>query len=443
MRFFGISNLWRRKQVAGSLATGTGSAKWSTRDYANFAREAYILNFVSFRCIDMIAQSVGSVPWGVYKRSDENREEQPDHPLNRVLHRSNPQEGFSMFQYAITAFLALDGNSYAEKIAPETGPNQGLPLELYHYRPDQIKFVLDTTTQELQGYVYERNGTPVKSWEIDPITQQCDLLQLKKFHPLNDIEGLSNVEPAARSIDTSNEALTWNKKLLENEARPGMIMQFEGALGDQQFTRLRDQLERKYSGGKNAGKNLIVEGKMKDVKPYGFSPREMDFLKGNWDLARQICLVWGVPPQIMGIPGDSTFANFEQARLYFWETTIFFYLQLIRDEYNNWFFPADDVIFVDYNLDEIPALEPRRKEKWDKVSKADFLTINEKREELGFGEIDGGDVLLINANMIPLDTVGIEEEDVDEVEEEVEEEVDEELQQIIMEEKAKLKIVEG
>lgn len=429
-----FNKIFGRQAVSGAMSSGTGSARWSTRNYRNFAIEAYMTNFVSFRCIDMIAQSMCSVPWKVFKKVDDGREEQPEHPLSRVLHRTKPTEGFSAFQYGATAFLALDGNTYIEKLSTDTGPNRGIPQELTVHRPELIKHVLDENTKQLIGYALECHGQVLKQWEIDPITGLCDLLQVKMFHPLNDIEGMSTVEPAAKSIDTSNEALTWNKKLLQNEARPGTIFTFNTTLGDQQFNRLRDQLERKYSGGHNAGKNLIVEGDMKDAKPFGFSPQEMDFLKGNWDLARQICMAWGVPPQILGIPGDSTYANFEQARLYFWETTIFFYLRMFKDEYNNWFFPDTDDFFVDYCLDDIPALAPRRQERWKMVKETDFLTINEKRRELGFEEVEGGDVVLIPANMIPLDTMAITEEEVDESEEEVieDEDIDEEMQEVLL-----------
>jgi len=402
--------------VSSAAFSSLGSASWFSRDYANFAKEAYIENYVAFRCIDLIAQSVASVPWKVFKRDDENREELPDHPLMRILHRANPNTSWSEHQLGVTSFLVLDGNSYIEKIAPETGPNKGIPLEVHYHRPDQIKPILDSDTQVLIGWKLEINGKIVKEWLINPITLQCDLLQMKKFHPLDDIFGLSPVEPGAKSIDTSNQALTWNKSLLENDARPGTMFIFDSALGDDQFKRLQKQLAKRFSGAENTGNNLIVEGQMKDARPFGFNPKEMDFLKGNWDLARQVCMVFGVPPQLLGIPGDSTFANFEQARQYFWETTVFFYLMYERDEYNNWFFPEDDKTFIDYILDDVPALALRRQEKRDAIEKSTFMTIDEKREAMGMETISGGDVLLVPANMVPLDMVGITEEEVDDSE---------------------------
>ena len=426
-----FKNLFSKTHIAGAASvSSTGTVQWTTRDYENFAKEAYIINYVGFRCIGMIAEAVASTPWGVFKKVDEGREAVSEHPLMRILHRANPTEGFSAFQLGVVSYLGIAGNSYIERLSPETGPNKGVPLELHNHQPDQIKPVLNDD-KELIGWALIIDGQVKKEWSIDPITGQSDLLQIKKFHPTNDIEGLSPVEPASKSIDTSNEALKWNKSLLQNEARPGMIVISENTLGDDQYKRLKKQLKKKYSPTDKAGESLLLEGGIKDVKPYGFNPTEMDFLKSNWDLVRQIAITYGVPPQLLGVPGDSTFANFEQARQYFWESTVFFYLMLLRDEYNNWFFPEDDKIFIDYILDDVPALAPRRKEKWEVTEKSTFLTINEKREQMGLEETPGGNVILVPANMIPLDMVGITEEEVDDSESDMddiegEEETDEE-----------------
>jgi len=130
-----------------------------------------------------------------------------------------------------------------------------------------------------------------------------------------------------------------------------------------------------------------------------------------------------VPSMLVGIPGESTYNNFKEAREYFWDTTIFFYLQLFRDEYNNWFFPDDDKTFIDYILDDVPALAPRRQEKWDMVEKSTTMTINEKREELGMEKVGPeGDVILIGSNLIPLDMVGVTEEEVDDSESDMDDE---------------------
>jgi len=91
-------------------------------------------------------------------------------------------------------------------------------------------------------------------------------------------------------------------------------------------------------------------------------------------------------------------------------------LSYMRDELNNWLFTNEDAISLDFVLDGVPALEPRQTEKWKRAQESEFLTINEKREMVGLDSIDDGDVVLVQASMIPLGTE-LEEDEADEEEE--------------------------
>jgi HK97 family phage portal protein len=421
-------NKWfkEKRTTTGMVISSKGTAYWPDRDYHNFATEAYLKNVVAFRCIDEISKACASVPWKVYKKDSKGKNtEVDDHPYIRLFDQTNPSEGVSAFVLKMIAFLVLDGNSYVERIGPLTGEDAGQAREMYVIRPDRIKLIKDPDTQALLGYELNENGVAKKTWMLDPITMQADLLHLKLFHPTNDYMGAAPTEPASRDIDTRNEATEWNKKLLENEARPGMIFKFKTSLGDVQYERFKKSLEEGYSGFENAGKNLVLEGDG-DATPYGYNPAELDFIEGGRELGRNIAMGYGVPPMIIGIKGDSTYNNMEQAELSFWEKTVMFYLRYVRAEFNNWLFDEEDDTFVDYDVDEIPALEPRRKEKYELAQKSDFLTINEKRELTGHEAHPDGDVILIAATQIPLGEEPPAEEEMDDelgaVEDELEDE---------------------
>lgn len=296
----------------------------------------------------------------------------------------------------------MDGNAYEERITPLDGPNVEVPKELYVHRPDRIH--IEVGNGRKTGYVYEVEGRE-KTWRIDPINGECDLWHYKTFHPINDWYGAAVTESAAREIDTSNEATEWNKKMLENEGRPGMVITIVGKnLTDERFEKLEKMLKEKHTGPEHAGANMILEGeKGTTAQPYGWTPKDMDFMEGNRDLSRRIALGFKVPPMLLSIPGDATFSNFEEARLAFWEETVFFYLNFFRDEGNNWHFPKDNRFYLDYALDEIPALAPKRHRMWERAQKSQFITINEKREMVNLPPIDAGDVILVPSNMVPLD----------------------------------------
>lgn len=378
-------------------------ASWSNRRYDIFAKESYLKNVIAFRCITEISKEVSSVEWDIFNTTTDNKRQRVEqHDLRPLLTRANPQEGFSFLIYKLIAYLLLAGNSFLERVAPDTGPNKNTPKELYILRPDKITINVNKNTGELAGYTFTNNGQDV-SWEVDPITLQSDVLQFKTFNPLDDWWGTAFVEPAAREIDTSNEGIEWNKKLLENEARPGMLFTVIGNMSDTEFERLERQLKADHSGAENAGNNLILEGdKGTTAAPYGFSPRDMDWKEGDLATARKICMSFGVPPMIVGIPGEATFANFKEARLSFWENTVLWWLKYLKDELNNWFFMEEEATFLDYNLEDVPALAPRRDALWDRAQKADFLMVNEKRNMVGLDEIDGGNVIMAPATQVPI-----------------------------------------
>jgi HK97 family phage portal protein len=297
------------------------------------------------------------------------------------------------------AFLLLAGNSYIERI-PRT-INKGIS-ELYTLRPDYMTINKNTSTGALSGYTYTINGNKV----VFPVELDgsCDILHLKNFHPTDDWYGAAATSSAGYEIDTDNERTKWNKGLLENQARPGMIFTVNGNMTDQQFERLEKQLKVEYAGGVNAGKNLILEGeKGTDAKPYGWNAIDLEFIEGGRELSRKIAMSYGVPSMLLGIPGDNTYSNYFEARLSFWEDTISYYLNYLKAELNNWLLKDQENIILDYDLSGVPALESRRKEKWQTAETSTFLTINEKRKMVGLSSLgDAGDMVMVSASMVPL-----------------------------------------
>lgn len=402
------------------VQSGSGVVQ-SDKNYEQYSEETYLKNIICYRCIEEIARSAASPSWNLYRIVGAGNDVQiDDHPVLDLLKRPNPSESWNFLILKAIGYLCLAGNSFIERVMLKTVQEE-FPKELYILRPDKIKIHLNKNTGRLKHYEYRSGGGSGVIYEIDPITLQSDLLHLKLFHPINDFWGAGPVEPSARTIDSSNEASDWNLSLLRNQGRPGMVFTLVGDISDDEFTRFERSLNEKFSGAENVGKNLLLTGENgTKAEPYSFSPHEMEFIEGNRELARGIALAWGVPPMLLGIPGDNTYSNYKEARLAFWEGTVTFYLNLLRGELNNWLFTNEQRLKIDYITDDIPALEPRQESKWDRAEKAEFLSINEKRKLVGYetwGE--AGDVILVDASKIPLALAG---EDIGAVEDDDEEE---------------------
>ncbi len=133
------------------------------------------------------------------------------------------------------------------------------------------------------------------------------------------------MEAAATALDIHNAAGAWNKALLDNSARPSgaLVVDTPRAFrwATSRLQRLREELEAGFQGPARAGRPLLLEGGI-DWKPLSLSPKDMDFVQARAAAAREIALAFGVPPMLLGLPGDNTFANYAEANRGFWRQTV-------------------------------------------------------------------------------------------------------------------------
>ena len=191
-----------------------------------------------------------------------------------------------------------------------------------------------------------------------------------------------------RAIDVHNASSAWSKALLDNAARPSGALVYRGEglghLPQEQFDRLKQELEDSFSGAINAGRPMLLEGGL-DWKAISLSPQDMDFLNAKNTAAREIALALGVPPMLLGIPGDNTYANYKEANVSFWRQTVVPLVQKTARALSGWLaVPQGVSLRFEPDLDAVPALSAERDALWARVSAADFLTDPEKREAVGY-----------------------------------------------------------
>lgn len=353
-----------------------GMPQWTPRNYTELTRQGYERNAVCYRAVRMIAEAAASVPWMVF----EGREEVVDHPALALIERPNPCETGVAFIEALCSNLLLYGNAYVEG-----GFVDGALREVYGLRPDRMR-VEPGRNGWPAAYVYSVNGDQIRyamqGEGIEPI------LHVKLFNPLDDHYGFAPLGAAQVALDTHNAASYWNKALLDNSARPSGALVYagpEGAhLSDEQFTRLKQELEENFSGAVNAGRPLLLEGGL-DWKALSMSPRDMDFNEAKAGAAREIALAFGVPPLLLGLPGDNTFKNYQEANRAFWRQTVIPLVARLQKSFHTYVQPAFAPFRFDYNVDRIDALSEERAQEWERIGKAPFLTLDEQREAVGYG----------------------------------------------------------
>ncbi len=355
-----------------------GLPSYNARDDLSLTRRAYGSNPIAYRAVRMVAEAVASVPWSIYR----GRTELPDHPLKALIAQPCATDPGASLLEALVSNLLLFGNAYAEAVLVD-----GEPRELHALRPDRMCLEIGMDGWP-QAYLYSVNGDTV-TYRI-PADGISPILHLKIFHPLDDHYGYAPLRAAQGAVEIHNAATGWNRALLDNAARPSGALVYAGpegsSLTDEQFDRLRRELDDSFAGMANAGRPLLLEGGL-DWKSFSMSPRDMDNSETRAAAARDIALAFGVPPMVLGLPGDNTYSNYQEANRVFWRQTVIPLIARLQRSVGVWLAPAFGDIRIDSDLDRIDALSAERESEWKRIDSASFLTQDEKREAVGYGPL--------------------------------------------------------
>ena len=355
-----------------------GQPVWAPRDYAAFAREGFMQNAIVYRCVRMISEAAASVPILLY----DGEHEIDTHPLKSLLRRPSATATYADLLESFIGFLLVSGNTYLEAVAVG-----GQIRELHVLRPDRVQVVPGSDGwPEAYDYIVDGRTSRI---EGDAVTGVRRILHMKLFHPVNDHYGMSPIEAAACAIDLHNAAARWNKALLDNSARPSGALVYtsrDGNLSPDQFDRLKSELEINFQGSGNAGRPLLLEGGL-DWKAMSLTPKDLDFVEAKNAAAREIALALGVPPMLLGIPGDNTYSNYQEANRSFWRATVLPLVERAATQLGEWLKPAydGDNLMLKPDTDGIVALSSERDMLWSRLAAAEFLSSDEKRVMAGFG----------------------------------------------------------
>lgn len=384
-----------------------GQPVWTNYDSALKAIEGYSNNHVVFTCVHEISTSAGSVPFKMINVKDGSDVE--DHPIINLFKKPNPYQAASSFWECVYAFYLLHGNSYIEA-ADKSGSESPRQIEeLYCLPPKSMKIILGKTG--VSSYQFEGPTGNKVNFLVDILTGQSPCMHWKTFNPDNIWMGLAAISAIGRSVDIHNSTNNWNKALLDNGARPSGAFVYDdedaGILTDPQYDRLKEQVTEEYSGAKNAGKAMLLEGGMK-WQAMALSPIDMDYINSKNISARDIAVAYGYPPVLLGLPEDNTYNNQKEARLALWTDTIVPTVTSLCDHLNRWLLPMfnEDVLDVKIvpDFESIGALQSIRDAQWLKAKESgEILTINERRKLVGYMERKGLDSMLVNATLVPIE----------------------------------------
>jgi len=339
-------------------------------DYSSAVREGYLANPVAQRSVRIVAEGVGGAPLVA-----------EDPALEKLVRGS---AGTTPLLEVLAAQLLLHGNAYVQVIKDAAGPSGSRPVELFPLRPERVSVVAGADGWPT-AYAYKLGGETLTIAPEDEAGWP-NLVHLRSFNPADDHYGAGCLAAAAQAVAVHNAASQWNRALLDNAARPSGALVYapgDGApLAPDQFERLKEELAAAYQGAGNAGRPMLLEGGL-SWQSMALSPADMDFAGLKAAAARDIALAFGVPPMLLGLPGDNTYANFREAGRALWRLTLLPLAGRILDGLGQGLSPWFAGRRLRVDLDRVPALAEDRQTLWAQVSAADFLSDQEKRAMLG------------------------------------------------------------
>ena len=363
------------------FAGAAGEGAWSERSYASLARAGFMLNPVVYRCVRLVAENAAAVPLLLY----DGAREVEAHPVLALVRRPSGAQGGAELIEALCGHLLLSGNAYLEAVSFGAAPRA-----LHALRPDRVR-PIDAGDGWPLAYEY-RAGSAARRIAVEGEDgRPGPLLHIRLFHPLSDGEGFAPLAAAQTALDLHNAAARWNKALLDNSARPSGALVYQpgdgGNLSPDQFDRLKAELEAGYAGAARAGRPMLLEGGL-DWKAMALSPKDMDFMEARNGAAREIAVAFGVPPMLLGIPGDATYSNYAEANRAFLRLTVLPLVKRLTGAVGDWLIalhggPA--TLKLGFDADAIEGLAAERDALWARVGAASFLSDDEKREAVGYG----------------------------------------------------------
>ena len=405
------------------------SVLWNTENDDSYITEGYQKNATIYSLINLITKAATTIPFQVYEKTNENDYkrykaltsgmmdaasiqkasllqknalvELQDTELHKILERPNPAQSYNAWLTELIAFGKLTGNRYIYGIGPDTGANVGKFTELY-VMPSQVMEIISNGIMEpVSKYKLEYNGTKY----IDA----SEICHIKDFNPYYDgtgshMYGQSPLRAGLRTLTTNNEAVQTGVKYLQNQTARGLLTSEMGDINEVQAQQLKDKFRRQHQGSDNAGDIIITPNKMSWVN-FGLNATDVSLIAQYNASIKDLCNIYNVPVQLLNNTDSSSYNNMKEAKKALYQNAVIPELVKIKDELNRWLAPKyGDKLCIEFDFSVIPEMQEETEKVVDQLSKAWWITPNEKRSAMNYGKDEENTTLddyFIPANLIP------------------------------------------
>ena len=402
-----FSGLFRSRDKPQDRTAGSGYAFYfggTTSGKAVTERSAMQMTAV-YSCVRILAEAVAGLPLHLYRyKEDGGKEKALDHPLYLLLHdEPNPEMSSFVFRETLMTHLLLWGNAYAQIIRN----GKGEVIALYPLMPNRM--VVDRDIHGQLYYQYTRSTEEAPTMKgVTVNLPPSDVLHIPGLG-FDGLVGYSPIAMAKNAIGMAIACEEYGAKFFANGAAPGGVLEHPGTIKDPQ--RVRESWQSTFGGSGNSNKIAVLEEGMK-YTPIGISPEQAQFLETRKFQINEIARIFRVPPHMVGDLEKSSFSNIEQQSLEFVKYTLEPWLVRWEQSIQRTLFSPEEKkrYFAKFNVEGLLRGDyASRMSGYATARQNGWMSANDIRELENMDRIpaeEGGDLYLINGNMLPLGNAG-------------------------------------
>ena len=356
-----------------------------------------------YACVRILSEAIASLPLHFYQYNGAGGKEKAlKHPLYSLLHdEPNPEMTSFVFRETIMSHLCLWGNAYAQIIRN----GRGNVVALYPLLPNRMEVQRDNAGRLI--YIYTKPSDEPDAGETFTLRSD-EILHI----PGLGFDGLVGYSPLTMARNAVGAAIAADKfagKFYANAATPSGVLEFPGALKDAKT--FREQWEGSFAGAVNAGKTPVLEEGM-TYKPIAISPQDAQFLETRKFNIDEIARIFRVPPHMLADLEKSSFSNIEQQSLEFVKYTLAPWVARIEQALKKSLLLPDEKkhYFFSFNLEGLLRGDYQSRMNGYAIARQNgWMSANDIRELENMNRIpseEGGDLYLVNGNMLPLKDAG-------------------------------------
>ena len=402
-----FSGLFRSRDKPQNRTAGSGYAFYfggTTSGKAVTERSAMQMTAV-YSCVRILAEAVAGLPLHLYRyKEDGGKEKALDHPLYLLLHdEPNPEMSSFVFRETLMTHLLLWGNAYAQIIRN----GKGEVIALYPLMPNRMVVDRDAKGRLYYQYTTSTEDAPTMKG-VTVNLPPSDVLHIPGLG-FDGLVGYSPIAMAKNAIGMAIACEEYGAKFFANGAAPGGVLEHPGTIKDPQ--RVRESWQSTFGGSGNSNKIAVLEEGMK-YTPIGISPEQAQFLETRKFQINEIARIFRVPPHMVGDLEKSSFSNIEQQSLEFVKYTLEPWLVRWEQSIQRTLFSPEEKkrYFAKFNVEGLLRGDyASRMSGYATARQNGWMSANDIRELENLDRIpteDGGDLYLINGNMLPLGNAG-------------------------------------